>query len=88
MSPLEDARQMVAEALQVDPAVVGADTGALNTEAWDSIVHINIMLALEERAGGAIPHDRVAGLLSVAAIADFLASIPAGRPAAHDTSTA
>lgn len=83
MSPFEDARRIVADALHVDPVTIGADASVTDTEGWDSIAHVNIMLVLEERAGGAIPPERVAHLLSVAAIADFLASVPADGPAAE-----
>lgn len=83
MSPLEEARRIVADALHVDPSTIGADAGVTDTEGWDSIAHVNIMLALEERAGGALPAEKVAHLLTVAAIADFLASIAAGGPAAR-----
>ena len=77
MSPLEDARRIVADALHVDPATIDADASVTDTEGWDSIAHVNIMLVLEDRAGGALPAEKVAHLLTVAAIADFLASVPA-----------
>ena len=81
MSPLEDARRIVADALHVDPATIDADASVTDTEGWDSIAHVNIMLVLEDRAGGALPAEKVAHLLTVAAIADFIASIATDGPA-------
>jgi acyl carrier protein len=72
----------VAEVLCVDPSAIGPKAGVTNTGGWDGIGHVNIMLILEEKAGGALATDKVAQLLTVAAITEFLAWLPAAGPAA------
>jgi citrate synthase len=71
MSPrLED---VVAHALHVSPSTV-TDTLAVNAvPQWDSIAHVELMLALEQAFGVTIDEERMLELVSVRAIRDFLA---------------
>lgn len=76
MSPDEAARRIVAEALSVDPSTISPLAGVTDIEGWDSIAHVNILLTLQDMAGGAIPPDKVGHLFTVSAIADFIATLP------------
>ncbi len=38
---------LVAEVLQVDPGVVGPETGPMTLSQWDSFNHVHLMMAIE-----------------------------------------
>jgi citrate synthase len=67
--------EVVAEALRVDPSSV-TDTLAVNAiPQWDSLAHVELMIALERAYGVSIDEDRMLELVSVRAIRDFLAQV-------------
>ena len=71
-TPEARARALVAEALKIQGAVAAGDT--MSTLAvWDSLGHMNIVLALEGALGRAIRAEDIAMLTSVRAVADILA---------------
>lgn len=72
MTPLEEARRIVAEAIHADATAIGEDASIETLAGWDSIAHVTIMMAVEERTGGALPPDAVIGMISVQAIAAYL----------------
>ena len=41
-------RTVVADVLGLDASAVGADTSPDTVEAWDSLQHLNLVLAIEE----------------------------------------
>jgi acyl carrier protein len=66
-------RTILAEVLQT-PADSVVDSLAFNeSKAWDSVAHINLMLAFEDAFGISIPDDDVVELTSVHAIRRYLA---------------
>ena len=67
--PLED---VIAGALRISPAKV-TDALAFNAvPEWDSLAHMELMLALEAAYGVSIDEDRMIELISVGAIRRFL----------------
>ena len=44
-------RQILADVLGLDPEEVGPDTSTDTVEAWDSLQHLTVVLALEEEFG-------------------------------------
>lgn len=64
----------MASTLAVPPEQV-TDALAFNAvPSWDSVNHINLMLAVEDAFGVAIPDDDIVELTSVGAIRRFLAN--------------
>jgi len=48
MSLLDQVIQTVAETLNVSPSSITQDSSAENTDAWDSLAQVNLMIALEQ----------------------------------------
>jgi len=51
---------------------INTDSSVENIEAWDSMAHVNIVLAIENRFGVTIPLEQAALLMSVAEICEYL----------------
>jgi acyl carrier protein len=64
--------QVVAETFRISPGAV-IDTLAFNgIPEWDSLAHMDLMLALEATYGVTIDEDQMLELISVRAIREFL----------------
>ncbi len=63
---------LVVEALQVSPQEITPETAFGDLLAWDSMGHMEIMLALEEHFGLEIDADTIASLTSVPQIVTHL----------------
>ena len=71
---LEEVRQTVAEVFALDPATVTPASSAENVPAWDSMDHLNLILATEQRFGVSLDPEAVPKLTSVQALADAVAA--------------
>ena len=71
---LDEIRQLVTDTFGLEVAAVGAETSPETVEAWESMSHLNLMLALESRFGISIDPSEIPTLVSVQAIADKVAS--------------
>jgi acyl carrier protein len=60
----ERLKQVVAAMLGIEPGAVGPDTSTDTVEQWDSVRHMNLIIALEDAFGITIPDDEVASLTS------------------------
>ena len=71
MSAELDARlvAVVAAVLDLDPASVGEHTSTDTVEAWDSLAHMNLILAVEEEFAIVLPDEDAADLTSFALLA-------------------
>ena len=70
-------REVVANALQIDPARVTDDLDFDSAPEWDSVRHITLILALEGEYGVTISDDDVVELTSYPAIRDLIgAQVP------------
>ena len=67
-------RALLASVLEVDPEQVPENASSITVEGWDSMAHIQIMLALEAELGVEIPGDTMLELTSLDEIERFVAS--------------
>lgn len=77
----EAARVLLAEALAMPAAELPEDATLGRPRAWDSLGHMRLMLALEERLGRPLDPAVVVALASIDDIAAVMAdgTLPAGR---------
>ena len=61
----ERVRRIVSDVLQLPLEEVRADTSPDTVESWDSIQHLNLVLALEQEFGAQFDPDEIEELLSV-----------------------
>ncbi|MCH7751649.1 MAG: acyl carrier protein [Planctomycetes bacterium] len=71
---LDDVRQTVAEVFFVDAQQVSADSSPESISAWDSMGHLNLVLAMEQKFGMTFDPDQIPQLTSVQAIAEAVAA--------------
>ena len=71
---LDDVRQTVAEVFLVDTQQVSAESSPESIPAWDSIGHLNLVLAMEQKFGMTFDSDQIPQLISVQAIAEAIAA--------------
>ncbi len=69
----ERIRQVIADSLGLDPSVVTDSASQETVEAWDSLGHINVVLALELEFRTQFSVHEIPLLVSVTAIRDALA---------------
>jgi acyl carrier protein len=67
-------RRMVADVLNLPPAEVTRDTSPQTVDTWDSVQHLNLVLALESEFGVSVPPEDIDKLRSVGDIIDLVAS--------------
>jgi citrate synthase len=67
--PIEE---LIASTLNVPIAQVTPDSDMSTLQNWDSLGHINLVLAIEETYGVVVDEDAVVELTSVRAIRDFV----------------
>jgi acyl carrier protein len=69
---MDQARVIVARATGLVAADLPYDASLHTLAEWDSIAHINIMMAVESASGRQMDADDIAGIDSVPAIAAYL----------------
>jgi acyl carrier protein len=57
-------KQIMGTILKVDPGVLGPSSSSDTIDTWDSLKHMNLILALEEEFGVSIPDDEAANITS------------------------
>ena len=66
------AREILAGALEMAPDAL-PDAAAIGVvEAWDSLAHMRLVLALEEAVGGELESEEIIGIERLADIAEIL----------------
>ena len=65
MSEMDRVKKIMAAVLSVDIETIGDDSSVDDMEAWDSLRHINLIIALEQEFGISLPDEEVASLTSV-----------------------
>lgn len=73
----EQIKRVVARVFRVDPAEIPDDARSDQVEGWDSLHHLELMLALELEFGVRIPTERMIELTSLPAIEEFVAGAAA-----------
>ncbi|WP_340646694.1 phosphopantetheine-binding protein [Phenylobacterium sp.] len=61
-------KQTLAAVLGVDPDAITEESSSDTLESWDSLRHMNLVLALEEEFGVSIPDEEAANITSYALI--------------------
>ena len=69
---LDQVRQAVSDVFGVAVADVTAESSPQTIEAWDSMGHLNLVLALEQNFGAELTPEDIAAMTSVSAICDVL----------------
>jgi acyl carrier protein len=69
---LERVRGIAADVLQVNQGALSAQSSPQSVESWDSVQHLNLVLALEEQFGVQFEPDEMDGMKSIGAIAGLL----------------
>lgn len=64
--------QVMADAFELEPSQIPDDASPDTVEEWDSLGHMNLMLALEAEFSVEIPTETMLELLSLDDIVDFL----------------
>ena len=72
MDPIDSARILLADALGVPAATIPDDATLDQVEQWDSIAHLRIVLALEEKIGRQVTPEETMSLFSVRQIAQLM----------------
>ena len=70
---LERVRGIASDVLQVAPGSLNAESSPQTVEGWDSVQHLNLVLALEEQFGTQFEPDEMDEMKSIGAIALLLA---------------
>ena len=68
MTTFETVRSVLASTFEIDPSVITPTTAQADVSGWDSVGHINLMLALEETFGVRLEVEDMLKLTSVVAI--------------------
>jgi acyl carrier protein len=77
--PLEArVKRMVADVLNVPPGQVTRETSPQTVDNWDSVQHLNLVLAMESEFGVSVPPEDIDKLRSVGDIMDAVERM-AGR---------
>lgn len=74
MDPFDRVRKLMAEIFQVSEDKITRGTGQDDLEGWDSVGHLNLMLALEQEFSVALEVEDLSALTSVPEILDYLKS--------------
>ena len=69
---LDSARQILAEALEVEPDAVSASARLGDPEAWDSLAHLRLILAIETKLGHELGPDQIIAIESLDDVATIL----------------
>ncbi|MBP6878989.1 MAG: acyl carrier protein [Phenylobacterium sp.] len=68
----EELRQLMADVFECDPSKITLDATPDTLEAWDSLRLLDLILAVEQRAGIEISPDRLEKMMSVPAILEIV----------------
>ena len=67
--------EVISQVLELPVESIGANTSPENVERWDSLKHLQLILALEEEFGIMFPDDSVPNLLSYDALQTAIANL-------------
>lgn len=74
----ERARELLADALEIEPSEVGADASIDTMASWTSMGHMRLILALEEALGGQLDSATIVEIASIDDVASVLERDGAG----------
>lgn len=70
-SSLEKARSLLAAATGLSPSAIGDDASLETLAEWDSIAHVNILLAIEAETGQMLTPDEIWSVSSLKSVARY-----------------
>ena len=70
---LEPAKALLAEALLIDAGAIDDDARIGSIEPWDSLAHMRLLMAIEEKLGRPLDAETAAAIESLADVARVLA---------------
>ena len=68
-------RQVLADVLEIDLGAIGEDTSPLTVVAWDSVAHLNLVLALESEFDVQFDAEEIPELVSFQILRDRLSEL-------------
>lgn len=77
------AKALLGEALGRPPEEIGADATIGETQGWDSLAHLRLLLALEEKLGKELPGTMVVAIKTIEDVQSLIdtGALPQGREA-------
>ena len=69
----EQVRAIIAKEIKLDPADITRETSMETLELWDSVAHVEIIFAIEEKFSVELSQEETEEMYSVAEILDVLA---------------
>ena len=69
---IDEIRDVMSGILHVPVGDIGPETSQADLETWDSVEHLNLMLAIEERFGISLEVEDLTRMTSVPAIMEVL----------------
>jgi acyl carrier protein len=72
-------KQVMSSTLKVEPSAITPASTSETLENWDSLKHLNLILALEEAFDVSIPDEEAANITSYALIKSVLEDLLKGR---------
>ena len=69
---MDELKQVIAETLQVPVETVADDSSPATLPQWDSLAHLNLVMALEQKFGVSFTLDEIIQLQDVPTIRQFL----------------
>jgi acyl carrier protein len=70
--PLADVARVLADVFGVDASGIGPDSSPDTIAAWDSVQHLNLIIALEQEFGVRFSPEEIEEAVTVRAIADLI----------------
>lgn len=67
--------ELVSCIMEVPAESLTADSSPANVESWDSLKHMNLVLALEEEFGIRLNDERIMKMVSVGAIVETISEL-------------
>lgn len=64
--------ELIASSLKIPVSRISDETSMKNTQEWDSLKHMELILAIEQHYKLELTGDEIADMVSVKAIADIL----------------
>jgi acyl carrier protein len=71
-STLDQVRRIVADVLGMSMSLVTADSSPETLASWDSVQHLNVVMAMEERFGIEFEPEDIEGMRTVAKMAEIV----------------
>jgi acyl carrier protein len=68
---------LVAQTLKLPEHELGPDSSMLNTPLWDSVEHMDVCLAFEQRFGASLDMQAITTATSIRALAELLPKVDA-----------